>query len=317
MLDRSGRLHGFGSSGPSNWEGVGLDGAATALSEAIARAADPAGVAPDQIEAAVFGLGGVDWPSDVDRLESVLERLPLSGRHVILNDAFIALRAGTDSPVGVVIIAGSGTTVAGRNPAGETFRTLGQGPPLFDDFGSASDVAERAVQAVARAFTGRGPETVLSQRLCEVTGVETVAELLEGLSRGVIPIPSAAPIVISEANAGDAVARQIVNEAGSALGSSAAVVIRRLQMGEEAFDVVLAGGLFRGLNQLLWDAIYDPVHAAAPRASLVRLTAPPVTGAGLLALELVGQEATPQIRRSLSEACSVAEEADPEKGSRA
>jgi N-acetylglucosamine kinase-like BadF-type ATPase len=307
-------LHGFGSSGPSNWEGVGLDGAATALAEAIDRAADPAGVAPDQIEAAIFGLGGVDWPSDVDRLESVLEGLPLSGRHVVLNDAFIALRAGTDSPMGVVVVAGSGTTVAGRNRTGETFRTLGQGLPLFDDFGSASDVAESAVQAVARAFTGRGPETTLAQRLCEVTGVATIPELLEGLSRGLIPVPAAAPIVIAEANAGDAVASQIVHEAGSALGTSAAVAIRRLEMEEEAFDVVLSGGLFRGLNQLLWQAIYDPVHAAAPRASLVRLTTPPVTGAGLLALELAGQEVTPQIRRGLSEACTVAAEADRSKG---
>jgi N-acetylglucosamine kinase-like BadF-type ATPase len=194
---------------------------------------------------------------------------------------------------------------------------LGQGPPLFDDFGSASDVAERAVQAVARAFTGRGPETNLSQRLCEVTGATTIAELLEGLSRGLIPVPSAAPIVMAEANAGDAVAHQIVQEAGSALGSSAAVVIRRLHMEDEAFDVVLAGGLFRGLNQPLWDAIHDPVHAAAPGATLVRLTAPPVTGAGLLALELVGQEVTPQLRHSLSESCSVAAETDPWKGSRA
>jgi N-acetylglucosamine kinase-like BadF-type ATPase len=230
----------------------------------------------------------------------------MSGPCSLLNDSFIALRAGTDLSLGVVIIAGSGTTIAGRNRAGETYRTLGQGPPMFDDFGSANDVAAKAVQAVARAFTGRGPDTVLSQRLCEATGALSVAELLEGLSRGSISVPAAAPTVLAEAERGDAVARAIVLEAGNALGSSAAVAIRRLGMESEAFDVVLAGGLFRGLIALLWDAIADPIRSAAPEAELVRLTAPPVVGAGLLALESIGKRPSEQTRKDLSRDCSAA-----------
>jgi N-acetylglucosamine kinase-like BadF-type ATPase len=306
VLDASGKLRGFGRAGPSNWEGVGLEGARVALGQALAGATESAHVRPVQVEGAVFGLGGVDWPSDVDRLVPVIESLGLSGAYSLVNDSFIALRAGTDLPLGVAIVAGSGTTVAGRNRGGESYRTLGQGPPLFDDFGSAPDVAERAVQAVARAFTGRGPETILSQRLCEATGTRSVAELLEGLSRGAIAVPPAAPIVLAEAEAGDVAARGIVLEAGSALGKSAAVAIRRLGMEAEVFEVVLAGGLFRGLIPILWDAIFDPVHAVAPRADLVRLSSPPVVGAGLMALELVGESPAARVRESLSEECSAA-----------
>lgn len=286
-----------------------MEGARAALDEAIRNATGAAGVHRDKIAAAVFGLGGFDWPSDVGRLTPVLASLELSGRSLLENDSFIALRAGTDLPMGVAIVAGSGSTVAGRNRAGETYRTLGQGPPLFDDFGSASDVAERGVQAVARAFTGRGPQTTLSQRLCNAAAVEEVAELLEGLSREQIPIPEAAPLVLAEAEAGDLAAGAIVLEAGTALGESAAVAIRRLEMEDEVFDVVLAGGLFRGMIQMLWDAISGPVHAAAPDARLVTLASPPVVGAALLALEAVGDHPGAQIRRSLSEECSVAEAA--------
>jgi N-acetylglucosamine kinase-like BadF-type ATPase len=206
--------------------------------------------------------------------------------------------------VGVVIIAGSGSTVAGRNRRGDTYRTLGQGGPLFDDFGSAPDVADRAVQAVARAFTGRGPETVLSDRLCAVAGATSVAGLLEGLTRGSIEVPEAAPIVLSEAEAGDGPAREIVLDAGRALGGSAAVAIRRLQLEAETFEVVLAGGLFRGLTQMLWGAIYEPVKAVAPRATLVRLETPPVVGACLLGMELGAGPVPPEVRYRLSEACS-------------
>ena len=269
-------------------------------------AAGLAGIPLQQIEASVFGLGGVDWPSDLDRLEPIVADLGLSGRHLILNDTFVALRAGTDLPFGVVIVAGSGTTVAARNRRGETYRTLGQGPPLFDDFGSANHVAERAVQAVASAYTGRGPETSLSKRLCEMTGAAEVSELLEGLSRDLIPMPAAAPAVLEAAEAGDSAAVEILRDAGSALGESAAVAIRRLEMERESFDVVLAGGLFRGANQLLRDVIDGAVRAAAPAARLVRLGSPPVAGAGLLALEMIGERPTSELRLKLSRACAIA-----------
>ena len=261
-------------------------------------------MARSDIRASVFGLGGVDWPSDVERLEPVIAGLGLGGPRVIVNDAFVALRAGTDGPAGVVVVAGSGSTVAARNRAGETYRTLGQSPPLFDDFGSANDVSAQAVQAVARAFTGRGPKTTLTQRLCEATSCAGAAELLEGLTRGSIAVPQTAAVVLAEAEGGDCVAHDIVTKVGRALGTSAAVAIRRLGMEDEQLDVVLAGGLFRGLNDVLWNAIYEPVHRAAPTAVIIRLEAPPVVGAGLLALDLVHAEATHEVRVRLSEACS-------------
>lgn len=304
VCDTSGELLGFGRSGASNWETVGLEGSRAALAGALDAALGHAPISAKQIEAAVFGLGGVDWPSDLGRLEPIIETLQLSGQHLILNDAFIALRAGTDDAAGVVIVAGSGTTVAGRNRHGETYRTLGQGGPRFDDFGSAPDVAERAVQAVARAFTGRGPETVLSARLCDLTGAASVAALLEGLTRDTIAVPETAAIVLAEAEAGDVAAREIVLDAGRALGGSAAVAIGRLHLEAETFDVVLAGGLFRGLTETLWSAIYEPVRSLAPGATLVRLEAPPVVGACLLGIEQIGEIVDPETAHRLAEACS-------------
>jgi N-acetylglucosamine kinase-like BadF-type ATPase len=305
VCDTSGELLGFGRSGASNWETVGVEGTRAALAAALDAALSHAPVSGKQVEAAVFGLGGVDWPSDVGRLEPIIKTLELAGQHLILNDAFIALRAGTDEAAGVAIVAGSGTTVVGRNRHGEIYRTLGQGPPRFDDFGSAPDVAERAVQAVARAFTGRGPETVLSARLCDLTGAVSVAALLEGLTRGSIEVPEmTAAIVLNEAEAGDPAAREIVLDAGRALGGSAAVAIGRLHLRAETFDVVLAGGLFRGLTETLWGAIYEPVRSLAPGATLVRLEAPPVVGACLLGLEQIGEVVAPETRCLLAEACS-------------
>jgi N-acetylglucosamine kinase-like BadF-type ATPase len=289
-----GAVRGFATNGPSNWEMVGLRGAADSLREAIAKAAAQAGCALTDITSTVFGLAGADWPSDVPRLDSAIEPIGLRGARSIVNDSFIALRAGTPDPWGVVIIAGTGTVAAGRNRDGESYRTLGLGE-MLGDWGSASDVSERAITAVANAYTGRGPETVLTERLCRLAGVESAAELLEQFSRGGEQAPSVAPLVLEAAAQGDVAAQEIVERAGYELGSSAALVARRLRL-DPGYDLVLAGGLFRSGSALLEGLIVE--HA--PGARLVRLIAPPVVGAVLMAMELSGSAPGAAVQGRLS-----------------
>jgi N-acetylglucosamine kinase-like BadF-type ATPase len=280
ICDDNGTLVGAGTAGPSNWETVGLRGAADSVGDAIERALEGTGVRRGDIAAAVFGLAGVDWPSDVPRLETAFEALNLSCTPTIMNDSFIALRAGVRAPWGVVVIAGTGTVAAGRNSAGETYRTLGLGRLLGDE-GSASDVAEAALRAVARAYIGRGPATTLSDGLCELMGASSVAELLEEYSRGGEPEWNAAPLVLRHAGRGDQVAIEIVEWAGDQLGEAARVIATRLGMDSEPYELVMSGGLFHGNSELLEQRIAQQV----PTALLTRLEAPPVTGAVLMALE--------------------------------
>ena len=140
VVDAFGTLLGAGTAGPSNWEMAGVDVARDAITEAADGALADAGIARAAIDASVFGLAGVDWPSDVDRLLAAIGPLGLGGPCRILNDAFVALRAGTVQPWGVVVVAGTGTVAAGRSPAGDEFRTLGEGA-IFGDFGDEFDVS--------------------------------------------------------------------------------------------------------------------------------------------------------------------------------
>jgi N-acetylglucosamine kinase-like BadF-type ATPase len=231
-------------------------------------------------------------------LGALIDPLGLAGPRLLDNDSFIALRAGTSRPSGVVVIAGTGTVAAGRNRAGRTFRTLGL-EPMYGDFGSATDVAEEAVHAVADAFTGRGPGTTLSELLPPLAGCASPVELLQALSRGRIGLPPAAPLVLEQAAAGDPACRAIVGRAGTVLGQSAAVVACRLGMQAEAFELVMAGGLFRGGSRLLEQALVDRVHRDAPLAVPTHLACQPVVGAVLQALELAGLPVGPEVREPL------------------
>jgi N-acetylglucosamine kinase-like BadF-type ATPase len=298
VADERGEVLGFASSGRSNWEDTGLEAAGAALTEAIAGALAAAGVEAAALAASAFGLAGLDWDSDRPLLAGLLDPLGLAGPRRLDNDSFIALRAGTSLPFGVVVIAGTGHVAAGRNPAGESFRTFGLGP-MYGDFGSATDVAEEAVHAVADACTGRGPRTSLSRLLPPLAGCASPEQLLQGLSRGLVPLPAAAPLVLREAEAGDPACRAIVLRAGAALGQSAAVVAHRLGLHRQAFEVVMAGGLFGGRNRLLETTLVETLHRAAPGAAPVHLTCKPVVGAALEALELAGLPTGPQVRERL------------------
>jgi N-acetylglucosamine kinase-like BadF-type ATPase len=298
VADARGEVLGFASAGRSNWEDIGLEAAGAALAEAVGGALAGAGVAPAELAASAFGLAGLDWDSDRPMLGALVDPLGLGGPRRLENDSFIALRAGTSRPFGVVVIAGTGHVAAGRNPAGRTFRTFGLGP-MYGDFGSATDVAEEAVRAVADAWTGRGPATSLSRLLPPLAGCGGPDELLQALSRGLVALPAAAPLVLAEAEAGDPAAQEIVNRAGTSLGEAAALVAGRLDLGQAPFEVVMAGGLFAGRSQLLETTLVEILHRVAPRATPVHLRCKPVVGAALEALDLGGLATTPEVRDRL------------------
>ena len=288
VADERGEVLGFASAGRSNWEDIGLEAAGAALAEAVGGALAGAGVAPAELAASAFGLAGLDWDSDRPMLGALVDPLGLGGPRRLENDSFIALRAGASRPFGVVVIAGTGHVAAGRNPAGRTFRTFGLGP-MYGDFGSATDVAEEAVRAVADAWTGRGPATTLSRLLPPLAGCGGPEELLQ----------APAPLVLAEAEAGDPAAQAIVHRAGTSLGETAALVAGRLDLGQAPFEVVMAGGLFAGRSRLLETTLVEILHRVAPLATPVHLRCQPVVGAALEALDLGGLATTPEIRDRL------------------
>ena len=305
VTDETGKILGSSILGPSNWEEIGVVATGETVRATVLEALGEAGARLGDVAAAVFGLAGLDWESDRLRLMSIPESLRLGGPFDVVNDAFVALRAGSRNPWGVVVIAGSGSVAAGRNRAGEVFRTLGLGP-VYGDFGSATDVSEEAVRAVAEAYTGKGPATELSEALREATGVATVVEFLEATSRGRISSERLAPVALEVAERGDAVARGIFEAAGASIGRSAAAVIRHLRMEDDEFDLVLAGGMFHGASSILRSSLEPLVTDVAPRVTPVRLETAPVVGATLLAMELVGMEVGDDLQPQLArEAVSV------------
>lgn len=301
----AGDVIGFAEAGPGNHESIGYDGLRATLETAVFSALASAGVGADQIAGAGYGLGGYDWPSDIQPTRDVVASLGLSGPFACANDATIALIAGAESGWGVAIIGGTGCNARGRDLSGREGRVTGEGPHM-GEYGGAGEVVGRAVQAVSMAWAKRGPETRLTQMFVDHFGVPGVLELLEGICRGRLrPRASLAPKVFELATQGDAVAVDVIAWAGQGLASLAIGVIRQLEFEALEFDVVLAGSLFKG-GPLLVDPLREALHAVAPGARLVRLTAPPVVGGVLLGMEQGGLPHDPDVRLKLIDGATAA-----------
>jgi N-acetylglucosamine kinase-like BadF-type ATPase len=284
--DRRGHVLGFGTAGPGNWESVGADGSRRALARAISGALEAAGAEPGAVGAAGFGLAGLDWPSDRPILEEVVGELGIGGRHAIVNDAFIALRAGCRAPFGVVSVAGTGVVTAGRNRAGEAFRTMAIG---YGERGGGGELTTAALHAIALEYHGSGPATELTARILERAGADSVPTLFEGISRGSRSLPSGLPrLVLEIADEGDPTAAAIAAGFGAEMARAAKGVADRLGMAGDAFELVRSGSVHLSGSRTLDSSFAEAVAAALPRAAVVPLKAPPAIGAALIAMELGG-----------------------------
>ena len=77
------------------------------------------------------------------------------------------------------------------------------------------------------------------------------------------------------------------------IGENVLVVAERLAMLHTPFDLVVAGGVFSSRSELLLKPLTSTVRARAAGAKLVHLAYPPVVGALLLALDLLGPDKMP------------------------
>jgi N-acetylglucosamine kinase-like BadF-type ATPase len=184
----------------------------------------------------------------------------------------------------VVIISGTGSIAYGVNAQGREMRADGLGY-LAGDEGSAHWIGVEGLRAVARAYDGRGPTTVLEERLLSHLGLadgSMVVTLVYGDDFGVPQLAGLASLVGQAALDGDAVAQDILREAGERLSETVGAVIRRLDMTDEAFEVVLVGGVLQARG-LVWETVVARLGEVAPRAQVIEPRHDAAVGAALLA----------------------------------
>jgi N-acetylglucosamine kinase-like BadF-type ATPase len=287
IADEQGHALGFAVAGSGNHEVVGYDGTVRTLEEIVQGALDDAGIARAAIAGAGFGIGGYDWPSErADTLDAI-GALSLNCPVEAVNDTIIGLVAGAEEGWGVALVAGTSNNCRGWDRNHREGRVMGNGTE-FGENGGAYELVNKAVHEVGKAWTRRGPATALTDLFVAHVGARDDADLLEGLSQYTYNIQAnAAPLVFKAAEAGDAVAQEVIRWTAEELASLAIGVIHQLELERERFDVVLVGSLYNG-GPLFTEPLFAAIRAVAPGASFVRLSAPPVVGAVLIGMQIAG-----------------------------
>jgi N-acetylglucosamine kinase-like BadF-type ATPase len=232
------------------------------------------------------GISGAGRERERAMVRHSFSQLGVTAPLRIVHDGEVALAAGSESGVGIAIIAGTGSMAFGRDGHGAVARAGGYGHRLSDE-GSAYWLVRRAFQQVLRGVDGRGDVTSLGAALSETLGVDGPDGLLQwfyGATAGRDRVAALLPVVGEAAELGDAVAAGLVVQAGRALAELVCAVNHRLQLGDGA-RLILSGGAFRGCRGLE-TSLRESLAASGSDAEgleVERLEREPVWGAVQLA----------------------------------
>ena len=311
-LTIDGELVGRGDGPGSSPHFFGVPQSIEIVDAAVRAAIAAAGGSLDSVTQANVYLSGLDLPPELAAYAEAAAALPwTSPTTVVDNDLFALLRTGTEAPDAVAVVCGTGInaigvrSAAGGEPAATArFAALG---PISGDWGGGSGLGEEALWHAARAEDGRGPATALHAAVLAGMNVATVAELTQDLHFGrrtLADLAVLAPYVFVAARDGDEVAVQIVDRQAAEVVSFARASLTRLGMLDREVPVVLGGGVIRAGDERLISGIEAGLAEAAPLARVVRVDAPPIVGAGLLALESAGASpaALDRVRSELTSA---------------
>jgi len=270
------------TAGPSNVVRVGEERARESLDEAIRHACKAAGITPAQVDGTCIGLAGAARPEIAEIVRRLLSEI-VSGPVNVVGDMEIAMQAAFGSGPGVIVNAGTGSFAYGRDKAGRTERVGGWGFAISDE-GSGQWIGRTAITAIYRAHD-EGERTMLLPELLRLWKLSSLNDLVRPANASPPPdFSSLFPIVLAVADAGDAIARSVLTQAGVELARLVKLVIRRLFAEEGSVPVAMTGGVLRQ-SALVRQVFYNSLRSEYPNASVNSTVIEPVKGA----LELARQ----------------------------
>jgi len=251
--------------------------AAGNLDAALAELTAKTGVSMELVSRTCIGTAGDSIPLVVDWLRQAMSAR-VGGELLLLGDVEIALDAAFPGASGVLVLAGTGSNVAGRMRDGRLTFAGGWGPVLADQ-GSGHRIGIECLRAIFMA-KDEGGSTALLQAVLEFWQLASLDALVEYAN--CLPSPDFSRLTgptLRCAQQGDAVAMDVLRRQGESLGHLAKLVLRRLQL--DAGDVppmAFAGSIMEKVA-LVREALIAVVREEYPEIRVLDGVVDPVAGA--------------------------------------
>jgi N-acetylglucosamine kinase-like BadF-type ATPase len=253
------------------------------LRQALDELTSLTGVSMHAVKRCCVGAGGVTAPTVTDWIESVFAHL-VGGELLLLEDVEIALDAAFRGERGVLVLAGTGSQIAGRGGDGKYITAGGWGPALADQ-GSGYYLG---IGGLRRGFLAIDQEkpTRLLDRIMGHWHLPSLRELVEFANANPAPdFSQLAPLVAELAAEGDPVAIDVVREGGAELAYLATLVIERIRGAEgasaENFNappIALAGSVLAKVS-MAREALAEVLRQGYPEIEISDTPTDPVQGA--------------------------------------
>lgn len=244
IMDENGAAVDSFVSGAINFNGQQESSVRKSLREIMKRISEVCG-GLENCKHLCMGAAGVSHPEAAKRLESIVREAGYASGLTVTGDHVTALNGALDSPVGMIVIAGTGSICYGQNACGQTHRTGGFGY-LIDDEGSGYSIGRDLLRAVVRAEDGRIAPTVITAMVYEQLQVSDVRQIIGFVydkNTNKKDIAALAPILSRARAQGDEAALAIVNRSAGALVELVAPVADRLDL--QTGELALAGSVLR------------------------------------------------------------------------
>lgn len=292
IINSQGECLGLGRGGTSNFNYAPWDVVRESIETALRLADEAAG--PDR--SPIVRIGSARFMLDQSELgksfrerfreldESIRARLGAEMRYYTEGEIAMACIDVFDR-VGAACIAGTGSSCFVFSPDGRRILMGGWGPPIGDE-GGGIYIAVRGLQAVGRAHEGRGPETALTSLAEECFGERVNGRFLALLGKRLAEsrprVASFAEVVGKAADAGDAVAQGILDDAANELTDLVFSSARKVFRPNEEFPIALHGSVFSSSRIL--SLVTGSLREFYPKARIIKSYHSPGLGAALLTL---------------------------------
>jgi N-acetylmuramic acid 6-phosphate etherase len=277
LLTRDGKVLAQGAAGPGNTLLLS-DAALEKLFREIRKSAGT------RVEAIGGAFAGCQLAAEKSRVEKILCKVwPKAGVVRVMEDTRSVLAAAFGDGPGIVVIAGTGSNVAGQKSASEPIEKVGGWGHLFSDEGSAYDIARRGLESIFAEYGSRDKTvSLLAREYLTATGKSSMEELVSFLLQDTskTTVASWARCVFSALQKGDGAARCVISWATLNLAGNVSIVAQRLKL--KSPRVALVGGLFENQPEYLKRFLVE-LKRDFPEAQPFLLTVPGVFGAARLA----------------------------------
>jgi glucosamine kinase len=202
--------------------------AETNLREALRDLTTATGINLRDIERCCIGTSGETVPMVADWLRDAFER-HLGVELILVGDVEIALDAAFHGDRGVLVLAGTGSNVAGR-AVGSAIITAGGWGPILADQGSGNFLGREGLRRGFLAIDQQRSTTLL-ESVRTHWNLASLGELIERANSNPAPdFSRLAPVVVDCAAKGDLVAQEVLAQGGSDLAYLAGLLIEHIRV---------------------------------------------------------------------------------------